>query len=188
MPASSSWRAVLGPLLSASIGGQLARAGLRLFGQLPCQRVQPLGRAATDGSASRGVPFHDGRAVLRTVRDYRFDGLEPGAEGALFQKAHQLQQVRRQPSFRRARHRTAFSAAWGSAVLVGTSSTASTTAIRGFVTPAKRHQHHAAGQDPADQLCRDACRNTACQSGSFASSTAGLGNLSSVIRRCRAAA
>ena len=133
-------------------GGQLARAGLRLFGQLPRQRVQPLGRAAQT-ALHDVLTVHDGRAVLRTVRDYRFDGLEPGAEGALFQKAHQLQQIRRQASV------------LGRGVVQGFQPLGGVSLVHflhsqhnghpGFVTPAKRHQHHAAGKNPADQLCRN---------------------------------
>ena len=79
---------------------QLTRTGLRLGGQLPCQRVKSLGRAGQPVLHHGAAVFHDS-TVLGTVWDNRLDGLEPGTEGAIFQKSHQFQQVRRQLSFRR---------------------------------------------------------------------------------------
>ena len=70
-------------VLQGGDSGQLARAGLWLFRQRPRQRVQALRRA---GQASlHDVPaVHDSGPVLCAIRDDCLDGLEPGAEGALF--------------------------------------------------------------------------------------------------------
>ena len=63
--------------------GQLPRAGFWLFGQFPCQRIKPLGRAGQAALHHRAALFLGG-TILRTVRDDRFDCLKPGTERAFF--------------------------------------------------------------------------------------------------------
>ena len=131
---------------------QLARAGLWLFGQCTGQCVELFGGAGQPALHDR-ASVHRRGPVLRPIGNDSLDGLKPGAEGALLQKANQLQKVGRQTGL------------LGRGIVQGFQPLGGIGLLRflhrqhdrhpSLIAPAERHQYHAAGVNLADKLCRD---------------------------------
>ena len=151
IPTSSSCRAVSGPFCRACTAASWRGPGFSFSGRGAGQGIQALGRTAQ--SALHYVPsVYHGGAVLRTVWDDRLDGLEPCAEGALFQKAHKFQQIGRQAGILGRGIVEGLQLCRGVCLchLVHTEH----NGHAGLVAATEGHQHHAAGKYPAAQRCR----------------------------------
>ena len=131
---------------------QLAWAGLWFFRQCTSQCVELFGGAGQPALHDRVSVGHRG-PVLRPIGNDSLDGLKPGAEGALLQKANQFQQVGRQTGL------------LGRGIVQGFQPLGGISLLHflhrqhdrhpSLIPPAERHQYHAAGVNLADKLCRD---------------------------------